>query len=113
MRDFIAEYETEEPEYECIDAYEAIPRPVRERLLAAVRELGAECAREAYRQGLRVAYQVIERGDLEALRELLQQYGIDEVPHGYTDPDEQHPIWYAFWAGVADVPEPELEDNEA
>jgi hypothetical protein len=113
MRDYIEEYETEEPEYECISAYEAIPRPARERLLAAVRELGAECAREAYRQGLRVAYQETARGDLEALRELLQRYGIDEVPHGYTDPDEQHPIWYAFWKGVADVPEPEPEDDEA
>jgi hypothetical protein len=86
--------------YEYIEGYEELPRQVRDRLLAAVQELGAECARESYQEGLDVAYQETGRGDLDALRELLQRYGVDEVPSGYTRPDERHPVWRAFWAGA-------------
>jgi hypothetical protein len=112
MRHYISEYETESPEYEYVAEYEALPVQVRRRLLEAVRALGAECAREAYQQGLDVAYAIAARGDAEALEELLEQYGVHGVPHDYTDPDEQHPIWYAFWRGVEDVPEPEAQAED-
>jgi hypothetical protein len=92
--------------YEYIEGYEALPKQARARLLAAVHELGAECAREAYQEGLDVAYQETGRGDWDALRELLQRYGVHEVPYGYTGPEERHPIWGAFWAGVESVAMP-------
>jgi hypothetical protein len=88
------------------EEYEALSDDDRARLLAAVRALGAECAREAYQMGLNVAYQVTGRGDVDALRELLQQYGVHEVPYGYTPAGAA--IWAAFWEGAESVDRAEV-----
>jgi hypothetical protein len=98
-------------EYEYIEEYEALPPLKRQRLLVAARALGALCAQESYLRGLEHPYHEADEDAVEALEELLEQYGIHDVP--YEDTDDRHPIWHAFWTGVADVPEPEPEDDEA
>jgi hypothetical protein len=87
-------------QYECIPEYEALSEQARNRLLADVQKLGADCAHQAHRQGLNVPYTTAARGDVDALARLLEQYGVHELPYGYTGPGWRHPIWDAFWAGV-------------
>jgi hypothetical protein len=111
MRDYVPTYESRNPHYEYVDEYEALPPLKRARLLVAARALGALCAQDAYLRGLEHPYDWTEADDdaVEALEELLEQYGIPRVPGRYTD-DEEHPIWYAFWRGVHDVPVPEPQE---
>jgi hypothetical protein len=89
-----------------IAEYEALPEQARERLLAAIREIGADCARRLYERGTRRQYFVSATAeDLDALRKVLRSYGIKRrLPPSYRAP--WHPIWGAFWLGVRDVPEP-------
>jgi len=96
-------------QYEYVAEYEALPALKRKRLLVAARALGALCAQDAYLRGFEHPYEVT-RDDIEALAEILEQYGVHGMPYAFTG--NRHPIWRAFWRGVSEVPEPELEVKE-
>lgn len=80
-------------------SFDALPDAVRARLLDEMRECGAECARQAYEAGAS-EFTTTDRGDIAAVRALLDKYGCDREPlNGYAHPD--HEIWRAFWDGAA------------
>ena len=79
--------------------YDELPDVVRKRLLDEVRECGADCACGWYEQGAK-EFTTAGRGDIEAVRDLLDKYGCDrDLLDGYAHPES--PIWAAFWEGAA------------
>ncbi len=81
--------------------YDGMPDVVQQRLLDEVRACGAECARQWYEQGAE-EFTTAGRGDIEAVRDLLDRYGCDHDPlNGYAHPDSA--VWAAFWEGAASI----------
>jgi len=84
--------------------YETLSPRKQKRLLLDVRILGIACALDAYAEALRVPYNALMPSDRRALRRLLGYYDIEDIPPEGEQP--MHPIWQAFWEGVAEVPVP-------
>ena len=84
--------------------YQDLPRRERRELTAAVRRLGAECARDYHARpdpGFPYYTRLSER-DERALVRLVQDYGADDLDDVARIWHDAHALFAAFWLGVRD-----------
>jgi hypothetical protein len=84
--------------------YQDLQARDRRELIAAVRRLGAECARDYQARAHPAApyYTMMSQRDERALVRLVHEYGVTDLDDIARIWHDAHAVFAAFWMGVRD-----------